>query len=215
MTECCDPSPYRRFFNSKEARRKVRNYRKKGLDPMATSMVDFLVSEGVDGADMLEVGGGVGAIEIELLKAGVASAVNVELSAGYDVAAAALAREEGVEERIERKIGDFVEVQDEVARADIVVLNKVVCCYPWMDRMMGAATSKAGKYLALVFPRERWWVKLGLRTGDFFLSLRGCEFRAFVHSVGEIERIAEDAGLVVRHRDSTAVWQAVVYERVA
>ena len=215
MSDCCDPSPYRRFFNRKEAGRKFRRYRKKGLEPMATSMVDFLVSEGVEGANMLEVGGGIGAIEIELLKRGVSSAVNVELSAGYDEAADELAAKEGVAGQIERKIGDFVELQDEIDPADIVVLNKVVCCYPWMDRMMAAATSKTGKYLALVFPREKWWVKFGLRTGDFFLSLRGCEFRAFVHPVDEIERIAADAGLVVRHRDNTAIWQAVVWERAA
>ena len=215
MPDCCDPGPYRRIFDSKEAKRKVKNYRKKGLGPMSSGMVDFLVSEDVAGLNMLEVGGGIGAIEIELLKAGVTSAVNVELSAGYDVAANALAREEGVEERIERKIGDFVEIQDEVDRADIVVLIAVVCCYPWMEKMMSAVVSKTGTYLALVFPREKWWVKLGFRMGDLFLSLRGCDLKGYVHPVDEIERIAEDAGLVARHRDSTAVWQAVVWERIA
>ena len=215
MSDCCDPSPYRHFFNRKEARRKIRQYRRKGLDQMATSMVDFLVSEGVDGANMLEVGGGIGAIEIELLKKGVSSAVNVELSAGYDEAADELAAKEGVAGQIERKIGDFVELQDEIDPADIVVLNKVVCCYPLMKRMMGAATSKTGKYLAVVFPREKWWNKLMFGLGDRFLKLRGCAFQSFVHPVDEIERVASGAGLVVRHRDNTTVWQAVVWERAA
>ena len=99
--------------------------------------------------------------------------------------------------------------------ADIVVLNAVVCCYPWMEKMMSAVVSETGTYLALVFPREGWWIKLGARLGALYLSLRDCELRFYVHSVDEIERIAEDADLVARHRDSTAVWQAVVYERVA
>lgn len=215
MSDCCDPSPYRHFFNRKEAGRKIRQYRKKGLEPMATSMVDFLVSEGVESANLLEVGGGIGAIEIELLKKGVTSAVNVELSAGYDEAADELAAQEGVADRIERKIGDFVEVQDEIDPADIVVLNKVVCCYPFMERMMGAATSKTGKYLAVVFPREKWSNRLMFGIGNRFFKLRGCAFQSFVHPVDEIERVASEAGLQVRHRDNTVVWQAVVWERAA
>lgn len=215
MSDCCDPVPYRRLFNSKEAKRSIKRYRKKGLEPMAASMVDFLASEGVEGLGMLEVGGGIGAIEIELFKHGVAAATNVELSSGYDVAASELADEEGVADRIDRRIGDFVEIQDEIDRADIVLANKVLCCYPFFERMMSAFVSKTGKYLALVYPRERWWVKLGLKLGEAFLRIRGCGFRAFVHPADEIERIARSGGLTVRHRDLSPMWQAVVWERAA
>ncbi|MCH7901051.1 MAG: SAM-dependent methyltransferase, partial [Acidobacteria bacterium] len=72
---------------------------------MASSMVDFLVSRGVEGADVLEVGGGVGAIQVELFKSGVAKSVNVELSAGYEDAARSLAKAEGVEDRVTRRLG--------------------------------------------------------------------------------------------------------------
>ncbi len=215
MSDCCDPVPYRRLFNSKDAQRSLRNYRKKGLDPMASSMVSFLASEGVQGLDLLEVGGGIGAIEIELLKHGVATATNVELSSGYDAVATELAYEEGVADRIERRVGDFVEMADEFATTDIVLANKVVCCYPFMERMMSAFVSRTGRYLALVFPRERWWVKAGLTLGQLWLRLRRCGFRAFVHPVDEIERIAANGGLVVRHRDNTAIWHSVVWERTA
>lgn len=215
MSDCCDPIPYRRFFNSKEAQRSVKNYRKKGLEPMAESMVSFLASEDVEGLGMLEVGGGIGAIEIELFKHGVSHAVNVEMSAGYDLAASTLAAEEGVADRIDRRIGDFVELVDEIAPADIVLANKVVCCYPFYEKMMSAFVSKTGRYLALVFPREKWWVRTGLKVGEIWLRFRGCGFRAFVHPVDQIERIAADAGLEVRHRDSSRVWQAIVWERAA
>jgi magnesium-protoporphyrin O-methyltransferase len=215
MTDCCDPTPYRRFFNRKEAERNLRHYRKKGLGPLTTGMIDFLVSTDVQGADVLEVGGGVGAFQIELLKEGVSSTVNAELSAGYEDAALKLAREEGVEDRITRRLGDFVEQRDEFDPADIVVMNRVVCCYPWMEKLMTAAVAKTGKYLALVFPREKWWVKSGLGLGNGFMAVRGCDFRAFVHPVDEIEAIATNAGLVVRHSDHNLVWQALVLERTA
>ena len=180
---------------------------------MASSMVDYLTSRDVEGADVLEVGGGVGAIQLELLKAGVAESVNVELSSGYDEAAQRLAKEEGLEDRITRQLGDFVERQHEFEPADIVVMNRVVCCYPWMERMMEAAVSKTGRYLALVFPRERWWVKFALGSGNMFMKLRKCDFRAFVHPVDDIEAVATRAGLVVRHTDRNLIWQALVFER--
>ena len=130
MSNCCDPTPYRRFFNRKEATRNVRSYRRRGLDPMASSMVDYLLSTGIDGTTILEVGGGVSAVQIELLKAGAASSLNIELSSGYDEAAQALAEEEGLEDRMARRIGDFVELQHDLEPMDIVVMNRVVCCYP-------------------------------------------------------------------------------------
>jgi magnesium-protoporphyrin O-methyltransferase len=215
MSECCDPTPYRRFFNRKEADRNARSYRKRGLDTMAKGVVDFLVSGGVEGADVLEVGGGVGAVQIELLKAGAAKTVNAELSSGYEDAALKLAKEEGVEDRITRRLGDFVEDCDDIEPADIVVMNRVVCCYPWMEKMMDAAVTKTGKYLALVFPREKWWVKSGLGMGNGFMALRGCDFRAFVHPVDQIEAVATRAGLVVRHAENNFIWQALVLERVS
>ena len=182
---------------------------------MASSMVEHLVAQGVEGADVLEVGGGVGAIQLELLKAGASSTVSVELSSGYDEAARRLAEEEGLEDRITRRLGDFVERQDDIEPADIVVMNRVVCCYPWMERIMEAAVNKTGRYLALTFPRERWWMKLGMRLVNRYMGLRKCDFRAFIHPAAAIESAATTSGLVVRHSDRTLVWQALVLERAA
>ncbi len=191
----------------------MRAYRKKGLDPMASSMVNYLASQDVAGARVLEVGGGVGAIQLELLKAGVAETVNVELSAGYEDAWKRLAEEEGVEDRITRHLGDFVEYQHDFEPADIVVMNRVVCCYPWMERLMEAAVTKTDRYLALTFPREMWWVKAGLGMGNGFTAVRRCDFRAFVHPVAEIESVVTSSGFVVRHTDGNLIWQALVLER--
>lgn len=215
MSDCCDPVPYRRFFNRKEAERNVRVYRRRGLDPMAESMISYLKERGVGGSQVLEVGGGVGAIGIELLRAGASSSTNVELSAAYDEAAQRLADEEGFGDRVARRVGDFVAISDQVESADIVVMNRVLCCYPWVDRLMGAAMGRTTKYLAIAFPRDNWWVKGGLKMGNTFVSLRGCEFRSFVHPVRRIESLAEDAGMAVSHEDRGLIWQTMVLERAA
>ena len=156
-----------------------------------------------------------GAIQLELLKAGVAKTVSVELSFGYDAAAQRLAEEQGVAAQITRRLGDFVELQGEFEPADIVVMNRVVCCYPWMEQMMEAAVDKTGRYLALTFPREKWWMKWGTRLVNRVMGFRKCEFRAFIHPVAGIESVATSAGLVVRHTDNNLAWQALVFERVA
>lgn len=213
VTDCCDPTSYRRFFNTGEAERRLRRYRKSGLDPMATSVVDYLKTRDIAGADLLEVGGGVGDLQIEMLKAGVAHSVNVELSGGYEETAESLMRSEGVEGRVGRRLGDFVEIQDDLEPADIVVLNRVVCCYPWMELMMGAAVAKTRRYLGLTFPRERWWIKAGLALENWYMGLRSCDFRAFVHPVAEIVSTATSSGLQVRHTDRDLIWHAVVLER--
>ena len=182
---------------------------------MATSMVEFLKTQPIAGATLLEVGGGVGDLQVELLKAGVADAVNVELSSGYEDAAAELVKAEGLEGRTRRLIGDFVELEAELDPADIVVLNRVVCCYPYMEEMMRASAAKTRRFLAVAVPREKWWIKAALGIGNAFLSLTGCGFRAFVHPIDGIEAVAASEGLVIRHRDNNVFWQALVWERPA
>lgn len=193
----------------------MRNYRKRGLDTRATAILDYLKTREIEGADVLEVGGGVGDFQVELLKAGVAKATNIELSQGYEVAATGLADDEGLSDRMERRFGDFVEIQAEVEPAQIVVLNRVICCYPFMEKMMSAAVAKTGRFLALVYPRERWWTKLGIKLGNTFFAIRGVGFRAFVHPVDQIQSIATESGMVARHMSHDYIWQSVVLERVA
>lgn len=214
MTECCDPVPYRRLFNSKEARRRLRRYRKKGLDPLARSLVDYLSSRDIEGADVLEVGGGLGDLQLELFRAGAATSVNIELSAGYEQTAGELFESEHLRDRVDRRLGDFVAERDRLDPADIVVLNRVVCCYPRMREMMEAAVEKTERFLALVFPRERWFMKTAIAVGNGWWALRSCGFRAYVHPVDEIESVALESGLEVAHRDQTLGWQGLVFERL-
>src|SRR4051812_6122415 len=133
---CCNSRGCDRFFGGRFARRVAGKYRKRGLDRTARHVVEFLEARGIGGASVLEVGGGVGEIQIELLRRGVERTVNLELSPGYDAEAAGLLREAGLEGRAERRLHDIAADPAAVEPADVVVLNRVVCCYPDYERLL-------------------------------------------------------------------------------
>src|SRR5215211_7085282 len=152
VTSCCNPRGCDGFFTPRFARRAARRYREKGVDKTARRMIEFLERRGIEGASVLEVGGGVGQIQIELLKKGAARAVNLELSPAYDEEAARLLREAGLEAQAERRLHDIAADPEGVEPADVVVLHRVVCCYPDYDRLLGSAAAHARRLLVFSHP---------------------------------------------------------------
>ena len=212
MSACCGPA-YNRFFGARQARRDAKRYRKHGLDTTAQRLVDELTERGVDGASILEVGGGIGDVDLELLGRGAERAVVVELSNGYDEEAQALAAEAGAEARIERRHGDFAEEEASIEPADVVVMHRVVCCYPDPELLVGAAARHARRLLALSVPSDTWWMRLGLGAANVWFRLRG-GIQAYVHPPAEVVGIAERAGLTtVLDERSTRIWRIAVFER--
>lgn len=169
---------------------------------------------GAGGVTVLEVGGGIGAVQAELLEAGAVSSVNVEISAGYEEAAKELAVARGTADSVRRVVGDFVAEADSLAAADIVILNKVVCCYPDMTAMVGAAADKATKTLAMVVPRDRWFMRVLRRYFAIIMRLRRNSFRFYVHDPSRIVANASARGLSLVFSSQTLGWQAVVLERI-
>ena len=201
------------MFGARAARRDARRYRKHGLDDTGRRLVDELAARGVSGATVLEVGGGVGAVDLELLAVGAEQATVVEISHGYDEEALALAREAGAEDRIERRHGDFVEQESSLEAADVVVMHRVVCCYPDPERLVGAAAGHARRLLALSLPRDTWWLRAGFGLMNLWFRLRG-GFQGFVHAPARVVGIAERAGMkTVLHERSGRIWRIAVFER--
>jgi len=195
MPDCCSPKGYRWVFSERSARGEARRYRRKGLDGTSRRIVDFLKAQGVEGRTVLEVGGGIGAVQIELLKAGASRALSIELTPTYEDVAAGLLREAGLADRVERRVMDFAEAAAEVDGADIVVLNRVICCYPDMPKLAGAAAGHARRLLVMSYPRRTWWTRLGLGVSNGVLALMRREFHIFVHSPQEIAATARQHGL--------------------
>jgi len=211
---CCSPAAYSELFDEKQARKDARRYRRKGLDKAARRLVAYLTGRGVAGDSVLEVGGGIGVIQLELLKAGATRATNVELSPAYDSLAGELLAEARLEGQVERRVGDFVEVAEELEPADDVVLHRVVCCYPDVEALVGAAAGRARRHLVLTYPPDIALARMIVAGSNLLMSLRGSDFRAYVWPVATIARTAEAQGFrrVLEERASLA-WRLAAFER--
>jgi 16S rRNA G966 N2-methylase RsmD len=76
------------FYGPRVAASDLRSYRTTGPRPWTKALVSAFVADGVTGATVLDIDGGVGVIGCELLDAGAASVTNIEASAAYLAAAA-------------------------------------------------------------------------------------------------------------------------------
>lgn len=210
MPGCC-PRGYDKLFGERTARRDLKRYRRRGLDGTGEALVEFLRERGVAGLTVLEIGGGVGALEVELLASGAQRALNVELSPSYEEYARQLWREAGVESRAAYRVGDIT--QNDVPAADAVVMHKVVCCYPDADALVGAAAERTGRYLVMSFPRERRLNRVAFGGLNVLARLLRWEYRSFVHPFGEVVGAAERRGLRLVHDHNGLVWQIAALER--
>jgi magnesium-protoporphyrin O-methyltransferase len=210
---CCTPTGYRTIFGGKTVERDARRYHRKGLTGSARWLLHALTGEGVSEASVLEVGGGIGGLQIELLHAGATHATNVEIIDSYEAAAAALIADHGVGGQVERHIADFAEHPDETPVADIVIMHRVICCYPDPDALITAACDQARERVAITIPRQAWWVKLGFASMNAWFRLRRVAFKAYVHPLDRMLDVAASRDFHTTHHERDRFWESIVLQR--
>jgi magnesium-protoporphyrin O-methyltransferase len=203
------------MFSPRIARRSLRRYRERGLDELEQAMVAAGGADGLAGARVLEIGGGIGALQAELLAAGAESGEVVELVRAWEPYARELAREKGLEQRVQFRIADVIEEPEEVDPADVVVLNRVVCCSPDGVRLAGVAAGLARRRLVLSFPRDRLLVRFGLGLVNAGMRMFGRSYRTFVHPRTALVAAAEGEGLTLAEADRGFLWEFVALRRPA
>ena len=202
------------MFGDKTAEHDLRRYRRRGPSKPTRMLLEAIRREGVEGATLLDVGGGVGVIGLELLDAGARQATGVEASAAYVRAARAEAARRGHGDRVEYRVGDFVELADGVAPADVVTLDRVICCYPDMESLVARSAGRARRLYGLVYPRDRWWVAAGIRATNLAMRLSRRAFRAHLHRPGAVDAVARRHGLATRFSGAAGpVWRVALYAR--
>ncbi len=181
VNSCCDPDDYQRMFGDRFSRQTAKRYRRKGLTKPAARLLNAVSERGVEGMTVLEVGGGVGQLQIELLQQGAAASTNLELVDSYDAEARALATTAGVADRMSRQRINLAEEPEAVPPHDIVILHRVVCCYPDYDRLLSAAAGRARRLLVFSHPPRNWRTRSVTTFENLWFRMRGNSFRTFVH----------------------------------
>lgn len=214
--DCCQCRGIEEQFDARYMAWQVARYRRRGPERTTRMLVEALIAAGVRGATVLDIGGGVGAIPHALLAAGAAAATSVEAASG----AIAVAREEAacrnLSERMTFRHGDFVALADDLRPADVVTLDRVVCCYHDMPALVSRSAALAARHYGLVYPRDdAWWVRLGARGVNLAYRLQRRPFRLFAHSTAALDAILRREGLARRRRRVSGPWQVVLYERAS
>ena len=191
----------------------LRRFQRRGPRITTRALLKQITALGVAGRTVLDIGGGVGAAHISLLAAGAVSAVDVDASAAYIKAAQREARRRGYAKRVSYMHGNFVDLAPEVPAADIVTLDKVICCYDDARRLLKASAQKAKIALGLVYPTDSWLSRLINRAFNFGKKIQKNDFRTFVHPQSQIDSTIRSAGLEEAARTRRGFWQVAVYTR--
>jgi hypothetical protein len=200
-------------FDAKAAENDLKRYRKEGPAASTKALIDAITKEGVQGATLLDIGGGIGAITLELLNAGAASAESIDATEAYATTARDEAARRGLADRTRVRVGDFVVLAAEFEPADVVTLDKVVCCYPNMPALLGRAGERARRIVGLVYPRDTWWNRVGARVIAVWGWLTRDPTRWHLHPTTQVDAVLRAAGFERRDVSRDLIWQIVLYRR--
>lgn len=201
------------MFDEKFARKTLRRYRKKGLDPIERGMVESVAAAERTGARVLEIGGGIGAIQAELIAAGADRGEVVELLSAYEPYAREVARDKRIEDRTTFRVADLLEEPSAVVSADVVVLNRVVCCTPDGVRLTALAARLANRVVLLSYPRDRFVVRAAMKLMNTTMRVLGRSFRVFLHPTSALFAVARHEGFQTAETGRTFVWEYTTLRR--
>jgi len=210
-SQICDAAE--RQFGEKRAAADLRQYRAKGPGQTARLLLAGLDKAGAPTGRLLDIGSGIGALTFELLKRGMTAAVGVDLSPAYVTAATDELRHLGRSDAAKFMRADFLDIASALPSADVVTLDRVICCHPDHERLLDEAIRHTDRYLALSYPRDRWYVRLWVKLENFIRRVRTNPFRTFIHSAAGMEDRIRRADFTLVSRRCTWTWCADVYRR--
>ena len=214
MVDACGCDGGFEIFDEKSAEEDLQRYRGHGPDATTATLVDMIRDRGVSGSSLLDIGGGIGVIDHELLRAGAGHAVLVDASGPAVEMARREARRRGTLDRLEFVDGDFVSRASDVDVADIVTLDRVICCYPDVESLVRMSATRARSLYGLVLPRDRRLLRWALPLLNAWFRIRGFRYRTFLHANAKVDALVAAAGLRQVRESRTFMWRVVLYERL-
>jgi SAM-dependent methyltransferase len=200
-------------FNERKVAKELAHFLAKGPGPTTRLLERGIADAGALGGVLLDVGAGFGALTFRLLDRGMSGAIAVDASAASTRAAQEEAERRGRAQSVNVVRGDFVDVAEYLPRSAVVALDRVVCCYPSCEALLDAAVGRAERCVALSYPRDVWYVRLGMMAENTQRWLAKNAFRTYVHRRAAIEQRIKRAGFALANRRETWGWSADVYVR--
>ena len=202
-----------RQFSEQRATKDLAQYRTKGPGSTTRLLLAGLETAGPFHGQLLDIGAGVGVLSFELLERGLTSAVGVDLSSAHVAVAAREASRRGRSESTRFVHGDFLDVAGQLPSADIVTLDRVVCCYPEYERFLEESLRHARRIFAFSYPLDLWYVRAWGGLQNVGRRITRNAFRSFIHPVSAMENVVRREGFRLLDRRSTRTWRADVYVR--
>ena len=213
--DACGCDDFASIFDRKTAEKDRDRYQQSGPDRTTRMLLEMIAPYAVRGSSVLDVGGGIGVIDHELLRRGAGHDRLVEASPDYLYVARLEARRLNHLDRLELVDGDFVRRASTIDLADIVTLDRVVCCYADVESLVTLSASRARRVYGLVLPRDRLLFRVGVRLLGLALRLRRSAYRPYAHPNALVDRLVESTGLSLQAEAFTFFWRVVVYDRDA
>ncbi len=207
---CCTIGDH---FNHRVAERELTKYRRIGPNPSTRRLLAAIREKGIDGNTVLDIGGGIGTIAMELLGSGATHATVIDASAAYLAAARDESDRRQLAARMSLMHGNFATIAADIEPADVVTLDKVVCCYPDLGSLIAVSTARTRRLYGIIYPRDKWWVRLAVAAENFIRRLRGSSFRVFVFANTAIDEAIRASGLSLVKSERDLSWVIALYER--
>lgn len=206
---CC----YDDAFDDRFAAGELRRYRRSGPGRASTALAAALGRRGVEGRTVLDIGAGVGSVHHLLLERGAAFATDVDASGPYLAAAREEAERRGLADRVAFVRGDFVSVAADVLPADLVALDRVVCCYGDVDLLVRLAAERTRRRMGIVLPPDGRLASLVVGAANVWQRVQRSAFRMYIHPHARVVAAARAGGLEPAGTTSLGIWRLLVFER--
>src|SRR5712691_1223063 len=190
-------------------------YKSKGLTASSQVLLDFISNKGLVGKTVLEIGCGTGFFSLETLRHGASSCLGVDLSSAAIHEANEFAKESGLQDRARFDVADAASTPQPAS--DVVVMDKVLCCYPDADALLKTASDSSRELLGFVVPRDEGLMKPAMRIGTALINLverlRKTGFRLYLHPLRSIDELLAQSGFQQENKARSRFWVVFLYKR--
>lgn len=209
--DCCRATDLQ--FDKKGAKEDLHRYRKHGPDQTTKLLLEGLKESDLTDKTLLDIGGGIGVISHELCSRAIDRVYLIDIASSYLEVAKEIAANRGNQDNFTFIHGDFVEKCDRLPAADVVMLDRVVCCYPEVRPLVTKSAEKCRKWYGLSYPRYNWFIRAADRLKNGLRMLTGNRFRTYIHPEEVIHQLLVDSGFERVYDRSTLIWRVNMYKK--